>query len=99
MLITCQFHGQNTESDETILSFCLLPLLPSQYQSQALVIRYNRAVLEPSGDFHVEQEQDVSSGSAAFPWWGIVIIVGVLVLVATMSVVILVSIVAFQILC
>ena len=64
----------------------------TQYQSRALVIRYNRAVLEPSGDFQVDEEGETSSGSAGFPWWGILIIaVGALVLVAAISVVVMVS--------
>ena len=62
-----------------------------QYQSNALVIRYNRAVLEPSGDFQVDDGSDDSESPAGFPTWGIVIIVvGALVLVAALSVVIMV---------
>ena len=61
-----------------------------QYQSRALVIRYNHAVLEPSGDFQIDDGEEVSG--AGFPWWGILIIVaGALVLVAAVSVVVMVS--------
>ena len=63
----------------------------TQYQSNALVIRYNRAVLEPSGDFQVDDGSDDSDSPAGFPTWGIVIIVvGALVVVAALSVVIMV---------
>ena len=55
------------------------------------MIRYNRAVLEPSGDFQVDDGSDDSDSPAGFPTWGIVIIVvGALVLVAALSVVIMV---------
>ena len=63
----------------------------TQYQSNALVIRYNQAVLEPSGDFQVDDGSVAGSGTA-FPWWGILIIVlGALVIVAGLSVVIMVN--------
>lgn len=63
----------------------------TQYQSRALVIRYNRAVLEPSGDFQVDDGTEAGS-AGGFPWWGIlIIVVGALVLVAALSVVIMVS--------
>ena len=54
------------------------------------MIRYNQAVLEPSGDFQVDDGSVAGSGTA-FPWWGIlIIVVGALVIVAGLSVVIMV---------
>ena len=69
-----------------------LSLSLTQYQSNALVIRYNRAVLEPSGDFQVDDGLDDTESPAGFPTWGMVIIVvGALVVVAALSVVIMVN--------
>ena len=63
----------------------------TQYHSSALVIRYNRAVLEPTGDFQVGEGEPGAGSSTAFPWWGIlIIVVGTLVLVALVAVVVMV---------
>lgn len=77
--------SQNTTSGANIT--LVVGQMQQDYQSNALVIRYNRAVLEPSGEFQVD---DGSSGAAGFPWWGILIIaVGALVIVVVISVVIM----------
>ena len=52
------------------------------------MVRYNSQVLEPTGDFQVEEPEDVDG---QFPWWGI-LVVSVGGLLVVMSLVILIAV-------